>query len=68
MVKAPQLRAVREAKPLSQEELASSSGVSRATISRLELGYDGHPRTIRKLAGALSVDASELMERRTDDD
>ena len=60
-MKAPRLRAIRESRVLSQEELAELAGVSRLTVSNLERGSDGFPATIRKLARALGVDPGELV-------
>ena len=56
------LREVREAKFVTQVELAKKAGVSETTIVRLEAGTH-RPRisTIRKLAKALGVEPSELV-------
>jgi transcriptional regulator with XRE-family HTH domain len=55
------LRDLREAKLLSQRELARKSGVSQTTIVNTELGKARpHPATLRKLAAALQVDPIEL--------
>ena len=57
------LRELRQRRVLSMRELEDASGVSYNTIWRLETGRtDAHPRTIRRLASALSVDPSELVE------
>ncbi len=46
----------------TQEKLAKVSGVSLATISRIEkLGVIPHPSTIQKLATALNVETEELL-------
>src|SRR4051812_43632555 len=59
----PGLRAVREAKLLTQQELAKASGVSRLTISELEGGVrSARLQTIRRLAVALEVPAQELLQ------
>jgi len=43
-------------------ELAEQSGLNYNTIWRLENNLtDAHPRTIRKIAGALEVDPAELV-------
>jgi predicted transcriptional regulator len=56
MPKTPSLKRLREARFLTQAELAVRSGVSRPTIARLETGADeARFSTIRKLAEALSV-------------
>jgi transcriptional regulator with XRE-family HTH domain len=62
-VRLRRLRAVRDAKVLSQQELASKSGVTKTTIVHIEGGPDAHPATIRKLAEALGVEPAELMEK-----
>jgi transcriptional regulator with XRE-family HTH domain len=57
------LRELRHTRVLSLHELEAKSGVSYATIHRLEHGKtSAHPRTIRKLAEALGVDPSELLK------
>jgi transcriptional regulator with XRE-family HTH domain len=56
------LKKLREARLLTQVELAQRAGVSEATVVRLELGQ--HPprfATIKKLATALGVEPAELM-------
>jgi len=59
----PGLRAAREAKLLTQQELADAAGVSRLTISELESGArNAYLRTIRRLATALEVPAPELLQ------
>jgi len=57
------LRKVRDERLLSQRELAERAGLSPTTIQKLESGRvdEPHPRTIRKLADALEVDANELV-------
>jgi transcriptional regulator with XRE-family HTH domain len=57
------LRQLRHERVLSMRELEVASGVSYNTIYRLENGITGgQPRTIRKLAKALGVDAGELVK------
>ena len=56
------LRAVRQTKALTQEELSRRSGVSKGTIRRLEnLEREGFLRTARKIAAGLDVQPVELM-------
>jgi transcriptional regulator with XRE-family HTH domain len=44
-------------------DLAEKSGVHRNTISKLENGRGGaYPETIRRLAEALDVEPTELLE------
>lgn len=62
VVRLRRLRALRERKALTQEELAKKAGITRATLSRLESGAENpYPSTIRKLAKALGVDPEALM-------
>ena len=56
------LRELRRLRALTLRELGELSGISYATIWRIENGYsDVRPSTIRKLAGALDVDTAELV-------
>ena len=58
------LKELREERVLSLRDLEEISGVSYNTIWRLEDGRQGaHPRTIRKLAGALGVEPRELISK-----
>lgn len=53
---------LREARGLSQEELAHRAGVSVRTISRLENGrHDGRRGTVRAIAEALSVEERDIL-------
>ena len=62
----PGLRAAREAKLLTQHELAVAAGVNPSTISQLEAGNrNAHLRTIRLLTGVLSVSAQDLLASAT---
>lgn len=58
------LRALREKKKLSVNQLAMYSEVSAAGISRIENGKRGIPKpsTIKKLAGALKVPYEDMMQ------
>jgi len=57
------LKVWRTRKKMSIQELADKSGVDRATISRIEHGRSKpYGQTLGKLAEALEVDATELME------
>lgn len=62
-VDADKLRRLREREMLSLRELADLSGVAHNTVWRIEAGrrQRTHPRTIRKLAAALSVEPTELL-------
>jgi transcriptional regulator with XRE-family HTH domain len=57
------LKERRERRGLTQEELATLSGVSRPTIAALELGYrQAYSSTTDKLARALKVKPGQLTE------
>ena len=57
------LKELRREQVLSLRDLEERSGVSYNTIWRIEDGRQGaQPRTIRKLADALSVAPSELVK------
>jgi transcriptional regulator with XRE-family HTH domain len=57
------VRETRKRKLLTQEQLAKKAGVGVNTIIRIERNQvEPHGRTIRKLAAALSVAPSELIE------
>jgi transcriptional regulator with XRE-family HTH domain len=58
------LRKAREDKILSHRELALRAELSPTTVLKLENAEVStpHPRTIRKLAAALEIDARELLE------
>ena len=56
------LRQIRENRVLSRKELARRSGVDESTIYRAERGQTKlRPSTVRKLARALDVPPSELI-------
>ena len=57
------VRAARERRYLSQRELAERAGINRNTVWRIEGSglTEVHPRTIRKIAEALSVDPASLV-------
>ena len=58
-----QLRRLRRARALYQRDLARITGIAQDTISQLETGKrEAQPRTIRRLAKALSVEPSTLMK------
>jgi transcriptional regulator with XRE-family HTH domain len=56
------VRAARERAFLSKSELADRAGLNRNTIGRIEeaRNIEVYPRTIRKIAEALSVDPTSL--------
>jgi transcriptional regulator with XRE-family HTH domain len=56
------VRAARERAFLSKRELAERAGLDRSTIGRIEDSVtEVYPRTIRKIAEALSVDPASLV-------
>jgi len=58
------LRKLRDEKFLSQRELARAAGISPTTVFKLEANQaEPHPRTIRKLAEALGVEPSKLVDQ-----
>ena len=59
------VRRAREQRFFSQRELADKAGVNRNTVWRIETSghTDVHPRTIRRLAEALSVDPASLVPK-----
>jgi len=62
---ATNLKALRESQAYSQAELAELAGVQKVTVTRIELGrVQPRPRTVRKLAKALGVNPSELLDNR----
>lgn len=54
------LRRIRRAKNLSQDQLADLAGISRPTISMIESGKNAEAATINALAKALNVNVNEL--------
>lgn len=61
------LRALRQARSLTQETLAERAGLSIVTISQLERGAtDPRLSTIERLAAALEVPPPELLVAATD--
>ena len=60
---AVKLKKLRESRRLTQEALAAKAGISRAYLARLEMGlHDPHLSRLRKLAKALRVKVSELVD------
>ena len=59
---AVKLRALRKRRKMTQATLAKKAGVSRAYLSRLEMGLHDPPLSrLRKLAKALRVAVAELL-------
>jgi len=60
---AMKLKKLREARGLTQEELATKAGLSRAYVARLETGrHDPHLSRLRALAKILRVKVSQLVD------
>ena len=60
---AMRLKKLREARAMTQETLATKIGVSRAYLSRLEMGrHDPSLSLLRRLAKALKVPVGRLVE------
>jgi|SoiMethySBSTD1v2_1073268.scaffolds.fasta_scaffold25940_11 transcriptional regulator with XRE-family HTH domain len=60
---AAKLKALRERRGLTQEQLSEKSGVSRTYLARLETGrQDPTLSTLEKLAKALGVKVGRLLE------
>jgi transcriptional regulator with XRE-family HTH domain len=61
---ATQLRGLREAKGMSQTELAEKVGVTQAYIASLENGARNNPslNIVRKLAKVLKTDVAKLLK------
>jgi transcriptional regulator with XRE-family HTH domain len=65
-VNVERLKALRQLRALSQQELSERSGVGRATISRIERSETGaQGRTLRRLAEVLGVGVEELVKVET---
>jgi transcriptional regulator with XRE-family HTH domain len=59
---ATNLRRLRQAKRLSQDDLAYDAGVSRSYLSQLEKGvFFASLRIVGRLADALGVEPAELL-------
>ena len=56
------LQELRRRRVMSISDLSEVSGVHRNTIHRIEQGKPAYTTTIRKLAKALEVEPSELVE------
>ncbi len=58
------LSRARRGEGLTQAELSEASGVAQSTIAQIETGKrpKPHPGTLKKLAGALGLEARDLLE------
>jgi transcriptional regulator with XRE-family HTH domain len=61
MVQIPRLREWREARALTQVELAELADVSSRSVAGYEAGAGARPPTVRKLAQVLAVDIADLV-------
>jgi transcriptional regulator with XRE-family HTH domain len=61
-VQIPKLRQWREARALTQEELAEKAGVSARSVAGYEAGAGARPGTVRNLAAALDIEVMDLLE------
>lgn len=60
---AMRIKALRDKRHMSQEELAERAGISRGYLARLETGrHDPTITTLEKLAKALRVKVGALLE------
>jgi transcriptional regulator with XRE-family HTH domain len=63
VAKLTRLKALRERKALTQQELAGNAGINRVTLARIEgCIEEPYPGTVRKLALALGVKPEDLMD------
>ncbi len=63
-----QIKQLRLARQLSQEELAERAQVSVRTIQRLETGEDVSISTLNLVAGALGVEVADLFQKQRQSD
>ena len=65
MSKIAQVAELRQAKGMTQAQLAAASGVHRVTIARIECGaVQPKVDTLARLAAALGVSVSKLIDRK----
>lgn len=57
------VKRLRKSRSWSQEQLAHQAGVSTKTVARLEKQHQASFETIRKIADALKIDRSQLVEQ-----
>jgi len=60
-VQIPRLREWREARALTQKELADKAGISWRSVAGYEAGAGARPGTVRSLAAALEIDTVDLL-------
>lgn len=54
------LKAIRQQRGLSQEQLAALAGVNASTVCRIERGHETKLSTLRAVARALRVPVAEI--------
>lgn len=59
---AQRIRQARVAQGMSQLDLADKAGVRQGTISNVENGKSCRPSTVRRIALALGIPLSEVMQ------
>jgi transcriptional regulator with XRE-family HTH domain len=62
MVQIPRLKEWREARALTQVELAELADLSSRSVAGYEAGAGARPPTVRKLAQVLNVEIADLLE------
>jgi transcriptional regulator with XRE-family HTH domain len=64
---AANLRRIRHAKGMSQDDLAYAADVSRSYLSQLEKGsYYASLKVIGRIADVLEIDPSDLLKRQSE--
>jgi transcriptional regulator with XRE-family HTH domain len=53
---------IRESLNMSQEDLAKKAGVAQSTIHYIECGNNPTFKTLKKLAAALGISVTELLD------
>ncbi|GAB6159375.1 helix-turn-helix transcriptional regulator [Desulfotomaculum varum] len=56
------VKQLRESQGLSQKALAEKAGVAQATVHYIESGGNATQKTLQKIATALGVSVSKLLE------
>jgi len=56
------IKKLRSERGMTLDQFAAKTGVGIATIARLENGGKAYASTLGKIAGALEIDLTELME------
>ncbi|SFR12339.1 helix-turn-helix domain-containing protein [Desulfoscipio geothermicus] len=56
------IKQLRQVRGLSQKALAEKAGVAQATVHYIEAGGNATQKTLKKLAAALGVKVTDLLE------